>query len=189
MVTTPFVKREAEEKERAAIATASSGEKIESTASKDIPFDTPFTPGKIEVTEEPPVEIEVLPTQPSEGEGTGEEVPPQAEEEDFSLEDAEDLSESVWNVPAVLFGEHLEILKPSTDKFAKPMYRYCKRKGINPFDWLPFGEELPMIFVALAIVGELKRLHAEHKKEEKAKENREKSVKEKEEEGEEKGAE
>lgn len=163
-------------------AIASSGEKIDTTASKDIPFDIPFTQGEIKVTEEPPVEIVVLPTQLGEGEGTGEKVPPQAEE-DFSLEDAEDLSESVWNVPAALFGKHLEIQKPLSDRFAHPMHRYCQRKGINPFEWLPLGEELPMIFAALAIVGELKRLHVEHKKGEKAKENREKSIKEKEEEG------
>lgn len=157
------------------IQTQSSGEKIDSTILS-------FTPAEIEVVEEPLIQIETPPSSQGEGIGDGtlsEGVPPQSEE--FDLEDAEDLSESVWNIPAALFGKHLEIQKPSTDKFARPMYRYCQRKGINPFEYLPMGNELPMIFAATAIIGELRRLHNEHKKGEKD-EGREKSVKEKEEE-------
>lgn len=138
--------------------------------------DVSFTPAKIEVIEEPIVEIEA-PLIQTDVEG-GEEVPSQIEE--FTIEDAKFICASILNVPGMFWGDHLLFQVGETDKFAEQFHRYCLKKGIDPWEY--FFDELPLVIAGLGLAQIIRKRHIEHKEQEKKKEGREKSTKEKEEE-------
>lgn len=137
---------------------------------------TNFTPASISVVEETPIAIEAPLISQGEGiEGVGEEAP----SEEFTIEDCKYICTSLWNLPAMFWGDHLVLEAVKIDAFANQFYRYCIKKEINPYDY--FFDEFPLAITAIGLGSELWRKHKEHKEGEK-KDSREKSPKEKEEE-------
>ena len=112
----------------------------------------------------PEVEIEELSlTQieqpPTEGEGEGGRT--SSEEEEFSLDDSKNICQAMWNIPSVIFGEHLIVEESQTNGFAKQFHIYCIKKGINPYDY--FFDEFGLVMAALPIVQYMKKQHTEFK--------------------------
>lgn len=147
VASNPFVKKEAgKEKE---VEKKNSGKK----------------PSTSELNKEADVEVEELaPTRieqpPTEGEGEAEEEAP-PEEEEFSLEDSQNICQALWNVPSVLLGEHLILEATQTNSFAKQFHIYCIKKGINPYDY--FFDEFGIAMAGLPLVQHLFKAHREFK--------------------------
>lgn len=75
-----------------------------------------------------------------------------------TLEACQELANMVWNLPEMLLGEHLARDESKTNPFAKELYKYCIKKGIDPADYVfdEFG-----LIVSTAILG--KGILADHK--------------------------
>lgn len=117
---------------------------------------TEFTKADVVVEELPPTIIEQPPTEePAEGE----EAPP--EEEEFSLDDSRNICQAMWNIPSVIFGEHLIVEEAQTNGFAKQFHIYCIKKGINPYEY--FFDEFGLVIAALPIVQYMRKQHTEFK--------------------------
>ena len=125
---------------------------------------TEFTDANVGVEELPPTPIEQPPIEG--GAIEGEEAPP--EEEEFSLEDSQNICQAMWNIPSVIFGEHLVLDGSQTNSFAKQFHIYCEKKGINPYDY--FFDEFGLIMVAIPIVQYMRKQHIEFKETEEKKE-------------------
>ena len=118
-----------------------------------------FVNPEVKTEELPPTLIEQPPT---EGEGApteGEEAPP--EEEEFSLDDSKNICQAMWNIPSVIFGEHLILDESQTNSFAKQFHIYCVKKGINPFEFL--FDEFGLVIAAIPIVQHMRKQHTEFK--------------------------
>ena len=83
----------------------------------------------------------------------------------------------MWNIPSVIFGEHLILEESQTNGFAKQFHIYCVKKGVNPFEYL--FDEFGLVIAALPIVQYMRTEHT------KFKEIKEKTKRDKEREGEE----
>ena len=84
------------------------------------------------------------------------------ETEAVSLEDCEDLSQMMWNLPSMLMGDHLERTPDQTAPFARQLHKYCCKKGIDPNEYM--FDEFGLIVSAGVIAMGLKRDHDAHKK-------------------------
>lgn len=85
-------------------------------------------------------------------EGTFDE--PQAEDfEDFTEDDVMFISTSVWTLPALISEDIPSPDDHDLQQFNHHLYRYCKRKGINPFDYL--FDELPLALAAITMGGKM----------------------------------
>ena len=122
----------------------------------DVKEPTEFTKADVVVEELPPTLIEQPPTEEA---AEGEEASP--EEEEFSLDDSKNICQAMWNIPSVIFGEHLIVEESQTNGFAKQFHIYCIKKGINPYDY--FFDEFGLVMAALPIVQYMKKQHTEFK--------------------------
>ena len=111
------------------------------------------------VEELPPTLIEQPPTEREGAPTEGEEASP--DEEEFSLDDSKNICQAMWNIPSVIFGEHLIVEESQTNGFAKQFHIYCIKKGINPYDY--FFDEFGLVMAALPIVQYMKKQHTEFK--------------------------
>ena len=119
---------------------------------------TDFQKADVAVEELDPTLIEQPPT---EREGMAEGEGGVIQEEEFSLDDSKNICQAVWNIPSVIFGEHLILDESQTNSFAKQFHIYCVKKGINPFDFL--FDEFGLIMAALPIVQYMNKQHTEFK--------------------------
>jgi len=79
----------------------------------------------------------------------------------FTMEDAEDFSEMIWNMPAMFMGDHLEPDPAKLKKFSRELYKYCSKKGIDPSEYL--FDELPLMMVGGTMGLTMWRAHKDHK--------------------------
>lgn len=82
--------------------------------------------------------------------------------EEFSIEDAEDFSEMIWNMPAMFLGEHLEPDPAKLKKFSRELHKYCSKKGIDPSEYM--FDELPLMMVGGTMGLTMWKAHKDHKK-------------------------
>lgn len=75
-----------------------------------------------------------------------------------------DLARIVWNLPGMVWGEHLERTDDQIRPFAREMFRYCKKKQIDPSDYL--FDEFGLVIIGLGVAGGMRRDHAAWKKNE-----------------------
>lgn len=141
----------------------------EKTDNEDIEKD------EIKVKQIEEVEVEDLSgEEEGEGEGKGKEEGEKEEEgegegEDFDVDldytkkDVEDLCEALINLPAIAFGDHLIRTEAQIKPFAKQLYIYCKRKGIDPRDYI--FDEIPLIISAGVLARGMWNDHLKHKEE------------------------
>lgn len=130
--------------------------KTETTASPEIHFDT----SAIQIEEQPEIAVPAF--------GIPEEEQPQPIVADlFTLDDSKFICESLWNLPAAIWGDHLILTDRNITNFATQLHRYCIRKGINPYDYL--FDELPIIISGISLTTELRKKHIEHKQQEEKK--------------------
>lgn len=99
------------------------------------------------------------------GDGEGEEEAPDI---DYTQGDVDNLCEMLIGLPALFFGDHLIRTKEQVKPFARQLYLYCQKKGINPLDY--FFDELGLALAGGVLV---RGMWDDHKKE-KAKQKREK---------------
>lgn len=72
---------------------------------------------------------------------------------DFSEDDLLFMSEAIWSLPNMVWDR---VPVPEPDKLEKwnhQFYRYCVKKGINPFDW--FFDEFPLAIATISMGGEM----------------------------------
>ena len=72
---------------------------------------------------------------------------------DFTEEDLLFLTSAIWSLPNVIW-ERVPV--PNAEKLAKwnhQFYRYCIKKGINPYDFL--FDELPLAIATAAVAGDM----------------------------------
>ena len=166
VMSNPFVEK-VEEKEA---EKKNSGKK---PLTNDVKEPIEFQKADVEVEELPKTEIEQPPQGGKQAEG-GEVV---VDEEEFSLDDSKNICQAMWNIPSVIFGEHLILEESQTNGFAKQFHIYCVKKGVNPFEYL--FDEFGLVIAALPIVQYMRTEHT------KFKEIKEKTKRDKEREGEE----
>ncbi len=119
-----------------------------------------FVDEELQVT--PAFAQDVKPIAPPAGEPAAgpEEIPPgavppgpAAAVPDFTEEDLLFLTSAIWSLPNVIW-ERVPV--PNADKLAKwnyQFYRYCVKKGINPYDYL--FDELPLVIATVAVAGDM----------------------------------
>ena len=151
----PFVKKELEKAKEKELEKKNSGKK---PLTSDINEPAEFTNANVEVEELSLTEIEQLTAEREQEEIEGEE---EQVEEEFSSDDSKNICQAMWNIPSVIFGEHLIVEETQTNGFAKQFHIYCIKKGINPYDY--FFDEFGLVMAALPIVQYMKKQHTEFK--------------------------
>ena len=86
---------------------------------------------------------------------------------DYTELDLMVLSETVWTLPNIVTLDAVPVPSPRRlEMFNKQFYAYCRKKGINPWEW--FFDEFGLLVAAGACAGEMYRGYREKKaKEEK----------------------
>lgn len=80
-------------------------------------------------------------------------------DEDFTQDDLLFISETLVNLP-VMFYDRLPEREPAQVKrFNKTFYKYCKKKGIDPFEYM--FDEMGLIIVTVGIAAGYKRDYKE----------------------------
>lgn len=130
--------------------------KAESTQDDSVKFiDEPF-----QVVDQPvavadmPIGAEEPVTEP-----TAETDQPTQTNIDFSIEDLAFISESLINLPTMIWDKLPQRKPEQIESFNKAFFRYCQKKNINPFDYL--FEEFEILIIVLGIVGSYRRDHKE----------------------------
>ena len=72
------------------------------------------------------------------------------------------LSMMVWNMPSMIYGQHLERTEAQVRPFARELCIYCNNKGINPRDYL--FDEFGLLLATLVIGGGLWKEQKAHKR-------------------------
>jgi len=84
---------------------------------------------------------------------------PTAPSPDFTEDDLMFLSESVWNLPGIFLDKLPPRDPEKLKKWNAQFYRYCVKKGINPWEW--FFDELPLALASIGMVGGIWRDYKE----------------------------
>jgi len=136
---------------------------LDSNASEEIKF---IEASSVEFSgsEEPPGGGEA-------GESRGEEKREEKEERGsgaagFGLVDEEvcrNFLKVMFNLPSVFLGKHLQRSDEHLDPVVQPLLAYCKKKEINPFDWMP---EVTVAAGLMGVGAGMYRDHRKHGKEE-----------------------
>jgi len=121
-----------------------------------------------ELAEKPVEDIELEREGEEEEKGEGEEEEEEVPDLDYTQEDVDNLCEMIIGIPALIVGDHLIRTKAQMQPFARQLYLYCQKKGINPMDY--FFDELGLVLAGGVLV---RGMWDDHKKE-KAKQKREK---------------
>jgi hypothetical protein len=108
---------------------------------------------------------------PQFGGGEGEPGIDQEPVADFTKEDAILLSQSIWNIPGAILGEHLEPDQKMVERFGEQLYGYCKRKEVNLWDYA--FEELPLMISGGTLAAAMVKSQLQHMAEEKKKKEEE----------------
>ena len=116
------------------------------TIDKKVETNITYTPKEINVDEVPVGNIPQIGISEETGEELSEELP-----EDISLESFQPLLNSLINVPGLYFGTWWIRTPEQTDIFAKELYVYCQKKGINIREYM--FEELPLLLVGAQLAG------------------------------------
>ena len=93
---------------------------------------------------------------------------PTAYQDPATMDDAECLSLSmmVWNLPAMIYGEHLERTEKQVRPFARELCIYCNNKNINPRDYL--FDEFGLLVATMVIGSGLWKDQKDHKRKNKS---------------------
>jgi hypothetical protein len=84
---------------------------------------------------------------------------------DYTEEDLMVLSETCWSAPNIILPA---VPVPSMDRlrmFNKQLYLYCRKKGINPWEW--FFDEFGLLIAGAGCAGEMYRGYMENRAHEK----------------------
>lgn len=82
-----------------------------------------------------------------------------------TLEDCKDVTYMIVNLPSMFGWKHLERDDQACTPFARELFKYCEKKGIDPRDY--FFDEMGMVLTGGALLGGMYRDHREYKKDHK----------------------
>lgn len=80
--------------------------------------------------------------------------------DDYTEEDVMFITESVTSLPSIFFPKVPLRTREQITPFNHQFYRYCKKKGINPFEY--FFDEFGLAMAGLGLAGEIWRDYQEH---------------------------
>jgi hypothetical protein len=70
---------------------------------------------------------------------------------DYSEEDLLFMTETMWSMPQLVFEKLPDRDPEKLKKWNHTFYKYCVKKGINPFEW--FFDELPLALATIGLAG------------------------------------
>ena len=82
--------------------------------------------------------------------------------ETTTLEECESLARMVWNLPGMFIGDHLIRSDEQIKLFAKEMFLYCSKKGIDPRDYV--GDWMPLAMIGGSMALGMIKDHKAYKK-------------------------
>lgn len=111
--------------------------------------------------------FEVIPVSAKINQASSEEKAPEAPGvvgapvfDDYTEEDVMFITESVTSAPSLFFPKVPLRTREQISPFNHQFYRYCKKKGINPFEY--FFDEFGLVMAGLGVVGGIWRDYQEH---------------------------
>lgn len=109
-------------------------------------------------------ELEVKPTGEAEAKA---EAP--AFEITYTEDDLLFISQACWSIPQMIWPKLDDPDRDRVEQFNKQFYRYCRKKGIDPFEWFfdEFGLVVATIGVAAPMVRDYRAKYVDGKKAEK----------------------
>lgn len=78
---------------------------------------------------------------------------------DYTEDDLMFMSETIWSLPQLIWEKLPDRDPEKLRKWNAQLYRYCVKKGINPFEW--FFDELPLAIVTIGLAGRTYRDYKE----------------------------
>ncbi len=70
---------------------------------------------------------------------------------DYSEEDLLFMTETIWSLPNLVWDKLPERDPEKLKKWNHTLYKYCIKKGIDPFEW--FFDELPLAIATVGLAG------------------------------------
>lgn len=70
---------------------------------------------------------------------------------DYTEDDLMFMSETIWSLPQLVWEKLPDRDPEKLRKWNNQLYRYCVKKGINPFEW--FFDELPIAIATIGLAG------------------------------------
>jgi hypothetical protein len=70
---------------------------------------------------------------------------------DYSEDDLMFMTETIWSLPQLVFEKLPDRDPEKLRKWNNQLYRYCMKKGIDPFAW--FFDELPLAIATIGLAG------------------------------------
>ena len=70
---------------------------------------------------------------------------------DYTEDDLMFMSETIWSLPQLVWEKLPDRDPEKLKKWNNQLYRYCQKKGIDPFAW--FFDELPLAIATIGLAG------------------------------------